>query len=134
MSDAISSFEYSENTAGVLVTVQPQLVTEKTNFKDSFCYSYKVSITNKTKKRFQLMSRHWIITDGTGKTEEVVGDGVIGEQPQIEAGKSFEYSSFCPLPTPTGNMRGSYVLVGDDGVSFKVKIPLFFLRDEQLFH
>jgi ApaG protein len=83
---------------------------------------------------FQLISSHWIITDGAGIVHEVKGPGVIGEQPQLKPGEKFEYSSFCPLKTPTGNMRGTFQMVNHLGAQFDVKVPLFFLRDTRSLH
>ena len=82
----------------------------------------------------QLMSRHWVITDGHGEVHEVEGPGVVGKQPQLAPGESFEYSSYCPLPTPTGNMRGKYWMVNAQGDRFPVNIPVFFLRDISNLH
>ena len=75
------------------------------------------------------MTRHWIIVDGQRRVQEVKGDGVVGQQPILKPGESFEYSSFCPLPTPTGNMRGSFQMEEESGDSFDIEVPVFFLRD-----
>ena len=91
-------------------------------------------ITNNGTAAAQLMSRHWIITDGNGKVEEVKGAGVVGEQPVLKPGATFEYTSFCPLPTATGNMRGTYQMLDEKGNHYNAKIPLFFLRDLRNFH
>ncbi len=120
---------YSETTQGILIEAQPQFVADESKPDEGYYYfSYKIRITNRGEKPAQLISRHWIIKDGTGDSREVRGDGVIGKQPLLEPGQSFEYTSFCPLPTPTGNMRGSYLMVDATGESFEAKIPLFFLR------
>lgn len=92
-----------------------------------FFFAYKVKITNKGSSAAQLMSRHWIITDGFGQVEEVRGAGVVGVQPKIQAGHSFEYESACPLPTSSGSMRGSYQMTSDLGENFEVDIPEFYL-------
>lgn len=75
----------------------------------------------------QLMSRHWIITDAFGHTEEVKGPGVVGLQPRIAAGQGFEYDSACPLRTNSGTMKGKYEFLSDDGETFEVEIPEFYL-------
>jgi ApaG protein len=82
----------------------------------------------------QLLSRHWVITDGYGQIEEVRGPGVIGEQPVLRPGEFFEYSSFCPLATPTGSMRGTYRMIDDAGVELEIVIPDFLLAEPGHFH
>ena len=76
----------------------------------------------------QLLSRHWLITDGRGAVHEVRGEGVVGEMPLIAPGASFDYVSGCPLSTPTGSMRGSYQMVDEDGAAFDIEIPSFSLQ------
>jgi len=76
----------------------------------------------------QLVSRHWIITDGLGHTEEVTGPGVVGEQPVLAPGESFQYSSWCPLTTPTGSMHGTYQMARADGNQFDIEIAPFALK------
>ena len=126
---------YRETTHDIEIEVQPEYLPEPSRPDQGyFAFAYHVRITNRGAKAAKLLSRHWIITDGAGEVKEVKGDGVIGEQPRIESGKTHEYSSFCALPTPTGNMRGSYEMVDDLGNSFRVRIPLFFLRDLRNFH
>lgn len=90
-------------------------------------FSYKIKISNVGNTTAQLMSRHWIITDGHGQSEEVRGPGVVGLQPKINPGQSFEYESACPLNTSCGTMKGSYQMVAEDGQSFEVEIPEFYL-------
>jgi ApaG protein len=94
---------------------------------DYHFFSYKVQITNKGNTQAQLMSRHWIITDGFGQVEEVRGAGVIGLQPKINPGQSFEYESACPLSTSSGSMKGTYQMLGADGEQFDIEIPEFYL-------
>jgi ApaG protein len=126
---------YFEITDDIRVEVEPEYVPEQSKPKENyFFFSYRVKITNESTAPVQLVSRHWIITDGSGVVHEVQGEGVVGHQPKLAPGESFEYSSFCPLPTPTGNMRGSYRMVGETNKRFDVKIPLFFLRDLRNFH
>ncbi len=92
-----------------------------------YFFAYRIQITNQGENPAQLLNRHWIITDGYGRTEEVRGAGVIGQQPRIMPGKSFEYESACPLNTPTGTMRGYYQMIDDSGEIFEVEITEFFL-------
>lgn len=92
-----------------------------------YFFAYKVKIINQSSTATQLMSRHWVITDAIGQVEEVRGAGVVGVQPKIQPGQSFEYESACPLPTSSGSMRGSYQMVSDTGESFEIEIPEFYL-------
>jgi len=82
----------------------------------------------------QLLSRHWKIRDATGRLEEVKGPGVVGEQPVLQPGESFEYTSGCPLPTPFGSMEGSYEMVSDDGDRFHARVGEFVLREPGAIH
>ncbi|MBC7693108.1 MAG: Co2+/Mg2+ efflux protein ApaG [Methylotenera sp.] len=126
---------YYELTQGIEVEVTPQyLPAESAPERSQYVFGYHITITNKGDTEVQLISRHWIISDGEGVIREVKGPGVIGEQPNLKPGQKHEYSSFCPLPTPTGNMRGTFQMVNTLGASFDVKIPLFFLRDIRNLH
>lgn len=126
---------YQEMTAGIEVTVNPFFVPERSEPEsERFLWGYRVTITNNGPVPTQLISRHWIITDGHGHVEEVKGEGVIGLQPKLAPGESFEYTSACPLTTPTGNMRGTYHMVDAEGRKLAVRIPLFFLRHPDTFH
>jgi ApaG protein len=95
-------------------------------------YRYTVTITNQGSETVTLRDRHWIITDGRGNVEEVRGPGVVGYQPILEPGQSFQYTSACPLPTPVGTMRGTYRLVTDEGESFEAEIATFQLAQPEL--
>lgn len=88
-------------------------------------FSYTVTISNEGTAPAQLVTRHWIIQDGNGQREEVRGDGVVGHQPRLEPGQSFEYTSFCVLQTSHGSMRGTYQMVRDDGTRFDAVIAPF---------
>ena len=126
---------YYETTQGIEVEVVPEyLPAESSPEASQFVFSYKITIKNQGDTEVQLISRHWIITDGAGVIHEVKGPGVVGEQPKLKPGQKHQYSSFCPLPTPTGNMRGSFQMVNNLGAQFDVKIPLFFLRDSRALH
>lgn len=91
-------------------------------------WAYHIRIENGSYQAVQLLTRHWIITDGRGMRHTVEGEGVVGEQPMIAPGSSYDYVSGCPLATPTGSMQGSYEMVGADGMTFDVAIPKFALR------
>ena len=97
-------------------------------------FEYTVRITNMGTDTVQLVSRHWIITDGTNQVREVQGLGVIGEQPVLEPEHSFKYSSWCPLATPFGSMRGTYRMVRTDGETFDVEIAPFGLKARYTVH
>ncbi|HYW47555.1 MAG TPA: Co2+/Mg2+ efflux protein ApaG [Bryobacteraceae bacterium] len=96
--------------------------------EDAWVFQYTVRITNLGRETVQLLSRHWIITDALEHTEEVQGPGVVGEQPVFAPGESFKYSSWCPLKTPTGMMRGTYRMVGAGGRQFDIEIAPFALK------
>ena len=90
-------------------------------------WAYHIRIENQSHQAVQLLTRHWIITDGRGSRHSVEGEGVVGEQPMIAPAASYDYVSGCPLATPTGSMQGSYRMVGADGMEFDVAIPKFTL-------
>jgi ApaG protein len=92
-----------------------------------FLFTYTVRIKNGGTGAAQLLSRHWIITDAAGALDEVVGDGVVGKQPHLRPGQSFEYTSFCVLRTPLGQMRGTYTMAREDGSRFEAEIAPFSL-------
>ncbi len=128
-------FPFSQITQNVKIEVSPSFIREQSDPQRSFYFfAYKVKITNEGDKRIQLMRRNWIIVDGEGKTEEVEGAGVVGLQPKVEPGQAFEYSSFCPLHTPTGSMRGRYLFIDSAGQEFWVPIPEFILSEPAFFH
>ncbi len=126
---------YVEITQDIEVRVEPLYVADQSRPDESYYFfAYKVQIKNLGKKPVQLLSRHWVITDGHNHVEEVKGPGVVGEQPRLEPDQAYEYTSFCPLTTPTGHMRGTYVMVDDQGERFEVAIPVFFFRVAELMH
>ena len=112
------------------VEVEPQFLPEQ-SIPDQGLYSfaYTITISNTGDVPAQLISRHWIIANAAGETEEVKGLGVVGHQPLLKAGESFQYTSGCRLRTPTGSMQGSYFCVAEDGTRFDVEIPAFVLDD-----
>ena len=101
---------------------------------DRYVFAYTITITNSGSVAAQLISRHWIIADATEKVQEVRGKGVVGEQPHLRPGESFEYTSGSAIATPVGTMRGSYQMVADDGVKFDVAIPEFTLSMPRVLH
>lgn len=110
------------------ISVKTAYVPEQSQPEQGFhFFAYRISIKNIGSTPAQLQNRHWIITDGLGLTEEVRGPGVVGQQPRIQPGKSFEYESACPLSTPCGSMKGTYQMTTDDGETFDVEIPEFYL-------
>jgi ApaG protein len=119
---------YEAVTNDIAVSVAPQYLADRSDpEKHQFFWAYTVEIANRSRKAVQLKRRHWIITDGRGQRHEVKGQGVVGEEPIIEPGESFSYTSGCPLDTPDGFMVGSYDMIGDDGRAFSVAIPAFSL-------
>ncbi len=115
-------------TQGVRVNVESRYSEEQsTPLANRYVFTYTVRISNEGAVTAQLKSRHWIITDGNGVTEEVRGEGVVGNQPVLQPGKSFEYTSYCVLKTPHGSMRGSYEMVREDGSRFQANITAFSL-------
>lgn len=101
---------------------------------DHYVFAYTVTIRNTGEVAAKLMSRHWIITDGEGKVEEVRGEGVVGEQPVLQPGQVYEYTSGCPIATPVGSMKGSYQCVAADGTRFDAPIPEFILSMPRTLH
>jgi len=102
--------------------------------EDQWVFEYTVRITNQGQDTVQLLSRHWIITDALDHTSEVKGPGVVGEQPVLAPGQSFQYSSWCPIKTPTGVMRGTYQMVRTDGSEFDIEIAAFGLKARYTVH
>lgn len=101
---------------------------------DRYVFAYHITVTNAGTLPAQLISRHWVITDGDGKQQEVRGMGVIGEQPLLAPGEQFSYSSGTSMPTPVGTMHGSYQMVSGDGHKFDVEIPPFMLAMPRVLH
>ena len=122
-------------TRGVRVEVLAQYSEERSDpAHDLWFFLYKIRITNQSDETVQLKKRHWVITDATGKVEEVRGPGVVGEQPVLEPGQSFEYTSGCPLGTPFGSMRGTYDMVTATGKRFDAEIAEFQMREPGAIH
>jgi ApaG protein len=121
-------FTSEARTRGILVQVESSYISERSRpMQNRWFFAYRIRITNQGQEVVQLVSRHWIITDANGRVEEVMGPGVVGEQPVLRPGESFEYTSFCPLGTPFGTMHGSYQMTTEDGASFDADIAAFEL-------
>lgn len=119
-------FPHSAQTRGVTVRVSVSFLADQSEpSKGHWFWAYHIRIENSGDQSVQLMTRHWIITDGRGTRHEVRGEGVVGEQPLIQPGQSYDYVSGCPLRTPTGAMEGSYHMIVEDGSSFEAAIPRF---------
>lgn len=119
-------FPHSATTRGVTVRVSVSFLPEQSEpAKGRWFWAYHIRLENEGNQAVQLISRHWTITDGRGGRHEVRGEGVVGEQPVIEPGQSYDYVSGCPLHTPIGAMEGSYHMVAEDGSSFEAAIPRF---------
>jgi ApaG protein len=115
-------------THGIVVEVASAYVPDRSSPEHGeYFFAYTVRISNTGGSTIQLLNRHWIITDGDGQVEEVRGPGVVGEQPVLRPGESFQYTSACPLGTPYGTMRGSYEMLRDDGTRFDASIAPFEL-------
>ena len=123
-----SLFTDEAETRGVIVRVSVSYLPEQSEpARGRWFWAYHIRIENEGPFTVQLLTRHWIITDGRGARHSVEGEGVVGEQPMIEPGASFDYVSGCPLSTPTGSMQGTYHMIGEDGSAFDVAIPKFSL-------
>jgi ApaG protein len=124
MSDPRYQIDVSVTTRYLAAQSQPEL--------GRYAFSYTVTIRNQGQLPAKLLSRHWIITDGDGRVQEVRGAGVVGEEPVLAPGESFEYTSGVPLPTPSGFMAGRYGMVTDKGESFEIEVPAFSLDSPQV--
>lgn len=120
---------YELETAGLMVRVEPQFLPEESDpAQNRFVWAYTIEIENRSETDVRLMSRYWRITDAKGVTQEVRGEGVIGQQPMIPPGQSFRYTSAAPLAAPSGMMMGAYSMVRlDDGAPFDIAVPPFLL-------
>nr|WP_318293471.1 Co2+/Mg2+ efflux protein ApaG [Microvirga sp. SRT01] len=128
--DAMKSlFGYAATTRDVTVRVAVSYLPEQSEpGRGRWFWAYHIRIENDGSAPVQLLTRHWIITDGRGARHSVEGEGVVGEQPLIEPGASFDYVSGCPLATPSGAMQGTYRMVAEDGTLFDADIPRFALH------
>src|ERR1700726_4805781 len=119
---------YQIVTHDIEVTVTPKFMPDRSSQEKSyFFWAYTIEISNRGSETVQLKTRHWTITDAFGRVQEVRGAGVVGEEPVLEPGASYEYTSGVPLPTPSGFMVGTYGMVGENGEHFDIDIPAFSL-------
>jgi ApaG protein len=119
---------YRTTTRAIQVTVEPNFIDEESSPADSrYFWAYKIEIANLGQEVVRLRSRHWQITDGNGRVEEVRGAGVVGKQPVLKPGETFAYTSGCPLTTPSGIMVGTYQMQNERGETFSIDIPAFSL-------
>ncbi len=119
---------YKAKTRDIQVTVEPTFIDEESSPEDSrYFWAYTIEIANLGGEVVRLRSRHWQITDGNGRTEEVRGAGVVGKQPVLKPGETFAYTSGCPLTTPSGIMVGTYQMQNERGETFSIEIPAFSL-------
>ncbi len=122
-------------TRGIRVNAVATFHPERSSNNDQyFFFSYQVTIRNESQERVQLLSRHWTIYDSNGNPEEVIGLGVVGEQPVIAPGEEYTYSSFCPLRSEVGSMRGTYQMVTAGGERFDAEIAPFTLARPKAIH
>ena len=119
---------YTQTTRSITVSVQPTFREDQSSpGENRFVWAYRVRIENHSAETVQLLRRHWKITDAFGRVQEVTGDGVVGQQPVLQPGRNYEYTSGTPLATPTGFMGGTYQMETASGERFDVTIPLFSL-------
>jgi ApaG protein len=120
-------------TQGIRVEVESRYSAEHSKAGQWF-FLYTIRISNLGSETVQLISRHWIIRDANGRVDEVEGPGVVGDQPILEPGESYDYTSGCPLPTPFGSMVGSYQMVTSEGEEFDAEVAEFMLREPGAIH
>lgn len=116
-----------KQTNKVDISVETQYLKNQVPDKDKYAFAYKILISNNGEHSVQLINRYWLITDGNGKTTEVKGEGVIGEQPHIPTGDFFQYTSAAVIDTPVGTMQGHYEMQREDGERFEAAINVFSL-------
>lgn len=125
----------STNDYKIKVEVIPNYIENQSNpYKDHYVFSYTVTIINDGNLPARLLTRHWIIKNADGETQEVKGDGVVGEHPLLKPGEGFEYTSGTMMKTPVGSMVGSYQMIADDGYHFEADIPEFYLVAPNTLH
>ena len=124
-----------ENQYDIDVQVETAYVSEHSEpDEDRFVFAYTITLVNRGSVTAQLISRHWFITDADNRTEEVEGEGVVGEQPVLKPGEGFRYTSGAVIETPVGTMHGTYQMVAEDGRAFDATIPRFILSGPRTLH
>jgi ApaG protein len=119
---------YSAVTRNIEVSVEPFYLDDRSDPAEGrYVWAYRITIDNQSDEAVKLLSRYWQITDGAGRVEEVRGAGVVGDQPELDPGDSYQYTSGCPLSTPSGIMVGSYTMRNGKGELFEIDIPAFSL-------
>ena len=119
---------YQKITEGIRITVEPEFLEGHSKpAEDKFVWAYTITVENLGVETVTLLTRHWIITDGLGRRQDVRGDGVVGEQPTLKPGQKFSYTSGCPLSTASGVMLGGYGMITSVGRRFDISIPAFSL-------
>lgn len=119
----------------IKVDVDTQYIEQESNPDEGhFVFAYTITIENRGTKAAKLLSRHWIITDGNGSVQEVKGPGVVGEQPDLQPGEGFQYTSGTMMETPVGAMQGTYQMLAEDGHNFDAEIPAFVLALPNMLH
>ena len=125
----------TDKTHNINVNVQPTYIKDQSDPQGNhYVFAYTVTINNTGKVAAKLLTRHWVITDGDGGVQEVKGEGVIGEQPHLQPGEGFEYTSGTFMNTPVGAMHGTYQMITDDGLKFDAIIPSFTLSVPNFLH
>ena len=120
--------KYTQTTHAITVTVEPFFLEEQSTPEENhYVWAYHVQIENRGGNTVQLVTRHWRITDSSGNVQDVRGEGVVGEQPVLQPGESFEYTSGTPLPTPSGFMAGTYHMENEAGERMDIEVPAFSL-------
>ena len=123
---------YTAVTRDIQITVLPQYLADQSDPDEGrYVWAYTIEVANLGRRTVQLVARHWVITDAAGKVETVSGIGVVGEQPVLNPGETFRYTSGCPLSTSSGVMEGHYRMIDDAGAAFDVEIPAFSLDSPQ---
>ena len=126
---------YEKITRNISVFVEPQYLENQSNpAEGKFVWSYTIIVRNSGAETVKLLTRHWVITDGMGRKQDVRGDGVVGEQPVLQPKTQFQYTSGCPLTTSSGVMEGSYGMINQKGEHFEVDIPAFSLDSPHIKH
>ena len=117
------------------IEVQTHYISDESDpIHNRYVFSYTITISNNGQLPAKLLTRHWVITNADGKVEEVKGEGVVGEQPHLNPGEQFRYTSGTILEIPVGSMKGTYHMIADDGVEFEAEIPMFTLSKPHTLH